>query len=64
MPMHNGFEHRFPRTLTCLLLFVLGLASPSTAQDYTISAEKRTQIEAAVSKFMSSRPMFPAFLLL
>lgn len=54
MPMHNGFEHRFPRTLACLLLFVLGLASPSTAQDYTISAEKRTQIEAAVSKFMSS----------
>jgi len=45
--------NRFRNYAVCLLVF-LGCASPAFAQRSTLSAEKRTQIEKAVSSFMSA----------
>src|SRR5579859_7882381 len=39
--------------LICALLFCVALATFCGAQDHQLSPEKRTQIEAAVSKFMA-----------
>jgi serine beta-lactamase-like protein LACTB, mitochondrial len=48
-------NHRFRQTaFACIFLLCGALALVCKAQDHELSAEKRTQIEAAVSKFMAS----------
>src|ERR1700757_4756486 len=57
MTLYGKFRQRLPRAARLLVFAVLAcaaLALCSQAQEHQLSPEKRTQIEAAVSKFMSS----------
>jgi serine beta-lactamase-like protein LACTB len=51
--MNLGLRSRIPCTLI-LSLLCAGLTRASAAQEYTLAVEKRTLVEAAVSKFMAS----------
>lgn len=52
--MSTEFARRSARRLACLAVFSVALICLSQAQKSRISPENRTQIEAAVSKFMSA----------
>lgn len=54
MPRKHRATNLFPAiTTVCLTIILVGAAPASFSQEHQLSPEKRTQIEAAVSKFMT-----------